>query len=155
MCVFQGWCVKSSEPCTLNIHSVPKEVIPGQVNVLGFCSQLFNSIFFEWHFAVISDDIYACIWCGGPAWMCPWNVSMKVHGFIVVGIWVFLVPFLICCLWRLRCFNCYNATKPVFIFIWSGKIVFILFQNCEFHLNPFILCFCTCVFFLVCVFNEL
>ncbi|KAG1968577.1 low-density lipoprotein receptor-related protein 1B [Pimephales promelas] len=26
----KGWCVKSSDPCTLNIHSVPKEVIPGQ-----------------------------------------------------------------------------------------------------------------------------
>lgn len=35
LCVFQGWCVKSSDPCTLNIHSVPKEVIPGQVNALG------------------------------------------------------------------------------------------------------------------------
>ncbi|XP_049341186.1 low-density lipoprotein receptor-related protein 1B isoform X1 [Astyanax mexicanus] len=26
----KGWCVKSSDPHTLNIHSVPKEVIPGQ-----------------------------------------------------------------------------------------------------------------------------
>ncbi|XP_048049460.1 low-density lipoprotein receptor-related protein 1B isoform X2 [Megalobrama amblycephala] len=26
----KGWCVKSSDPCTLNIHSVPKEIIPGQ-----------------------------------------------------------------------------------------------------------------------------
>ncbi|XP_053482709.1 low-density lipoprotein receptor-related protein 1B [Ictalurus furcatus] len=26
----KGWCVKSSDPRTLNIHSIPKEVIPGQ-----------------------------------------------------------------------------------------------------------------------------
>ncbi|XP_046700598.1 low-density lipoprotein receptor-related protein 1B isoform X5 [Silurus meridionalis] len=26
----KGWCVKSSDPHTLNIHSIPKEVIPGQ-----------------------------------------------------------------------------------------------------------------------------
>lgn len=31
-CVLQGWCVKSSDPRTLGIHTVPKEVIPGQVN---------------------------------------------------------------------------------------------------------------------------
>lgn len=30
-CVLQGWCVKSSDPRTLGIHTVPKEVIPGQV----------------------------------------------------------------------------------------------------------------------------
>ncbi|KAI2660780.1 Low-density lipoprotein receptor-related protein 1B [Labeo rohita] len=31
----KGWCVKSSDPCTLNIHSVPKEVIPGQMYLDG------------------------------------------------------------------------------------------------------------------------
>lgn len=31
--VFQGWCVKSSDPHTLGMNSVPKEVIPGQVNL--------------------------------------------------------------------------------------------------------------------------
>lgn len=30
--VLQGWCVQSSDPRTLGINSVPKEVIPGQVN---------------------------------------------------------------------------------------------------------------------------
>ena len=30
--LLQGWCVKSSDPRALGIHTVPKEVIPGQVN---------------------------------------------------------------------------------------------------------------------------
>lgn len=30
--MLQGWCVQSSDPRTLGINSVPKEVIPGQVN---------------------------------------------------------------------------------------------------------------------------
>lgn len=32
----QGWCVKSSDPHTLGMNSVPKEVIPGQVSVTHF-----------------------------------------------------------------------------------------------------------------------
>lgn len=32
LALLQGWCVKSSDPRALGINSVPKEVIPGQVN---------------------------------------------------------------------------------------------------------------------------
>lgn len=34
--LLQGWCVKSSDPHTLGMNSVPKEVIPGQVSVTHF-----------------------------------------------------------------------------------------------------------------------
>lgn len=33
LAVLQGWCVKSSDPRTLGMNSVPKEVIPGQVTL--------------------------------------------------------------------------------------------------------------------------
>lgn len=38
--MLQGWCVQSSDPRTLGMNSVPKEVIPGQVNFsnLTLCS---------------------------------------------------------------------------------------------------------------------
>ena len=38
--VLQGWCVQSSDPRTLGMNSVPKEVIPGQVNFPNFTSCL-------------------------------------------------------------------------------------------------------------------
>lgn len=34
--LLQGWCVKSSDPHTMGMNSVPKEVIPGQVSVTHF-----------------------------------------------------------------------------------------------------------------------
>lgn len=37
--MLQGWCVQSSDPRTLGMNSVPKEVIPGQVNFSNLTSR--------------------------------------------------------------------------------------------------------------------
>lgn len=41
--LLQGWCVQSSDPRTLGMNSVPKEVIPGQVNFAQFTLCVKNS----------------------------------------------------------------------------------------------------------------
>lgn len=116
MCVFQGWCVKSSEPCTLNIHSIPKEVIPGQVNVLGFFVPIIK-LDIPW-VTVASRSHSRWYFCMHLVWWSCMDVPVKcfnesawIHGQSCC-FWGFPVLFLICCLCRkLRLPLCHKHDK--------------------------------------------